>query len=334
MEVKIGMGVDVDVQKIDVVIAWVDGNDQQHRLKRQQYQGIDIAQDAISETRFASDDEIYFSIASILKYVPYCGKIYLITDQQKPKFIDQFEQQGLCQPNQIQIIDHQQLFKGYEQVLPTFNSLTIESMLWNIPQISRYCLYLNDDFFFNAISTYDDFLKDNQIRIYGHWQNSMMIQLKFRWRQWLNQNFGKNLQPKYTIAQMLSAKMVGLNRYFEIHHRPHLLDRDVLSQFFLQHPDSLQQQIQYRFRSPYQFLPVGLNNHLKIQQQQAIQEPDVKIAYLKNQQSTENFLEDLKNPDVKFGCVQSLDQLDKSTRVLIQQALKHKFADFLPSSMA
>lgn len=321
------------MQKIDFVIAWVDGNDPQHHQKRQQYQTTQTAQDAVADTRFASDDEIYFSIASILKYVPYCGKIYVVTDQQKPEFIDQFEKEGLCQTGQIQVIDHTVLFAGHEQHLPTFNSLSIESMLWNIPQLSRHFIYLNDDFFFNAPSQLSDFLQDDKVKIYGHWQSNTLIKLKFKFRQWLSIKFGKKLQPKYTIAQMLSADMVGLNRYFEVHHRPHILDCDVLHHFFMQQPNILTAQIQHRFRSAYQFLPVGLSNHLKIKQNQAIVEDDLKIAYLKNAEGTVQFLQDLQNEQIKFGCIQSLDQLEPQLSQQVAQMMQNKFKNFLPHSL-
>lgn len=321
------------MEKIDFVIAWVDGSNPKHREKRQQFQSANIAKGAAEETRFASNDEIYFSIASILKYVPYCGTIYLITDEQQPAHVDAFMEQGLCISDQIKIIDHQTIFAGYQQYLPTFNSLTIETMLWNIPKLSRYFVYLNDDFFFNAPSKIDDFLIDDQIKIYGHWKSNSLIKAKFNLRKGFNKCFGKPLQPKYTIAQMLSADLLGSNQYFEIHHRPHILDKYALKNFFVQHPDLLQQQIAHRFRNAYQFLPVGLNNQLKINADQAVLEPDVEIAYLKNIQSVPQFLHEIEDSKIKFGCIQSLDQLEIEQYQNIKIAMMDKFKNFLPQSI-
>lgn len=283
------------MEKIDFVIAWVDGNDVKHRLKRQQFQSTNIVKGSAEETRFASNDEIYFSIASILKYVPYFGTIYIITDEQQPAHIHDFFEQGLCAPEQIKIIDHRTIFAGHEQYLPTFNSLSIETMLWNIPGLSKYFIYLNDDFFFNASSELDDFLVGDQIKVYGHWENNSLIKAKFNLRKGLNKYFGKPLQPKYTIAQMLSAELCGFNKYYEIHHRPHILDRDVLQNYFQKYPTTLAQQIRHRFRSAFQFLPVGLNNHLKIQANEAVLYDDINIAYLKNEALLSLFLENLNN---------------------------------------
>ena len=318
------------MEKIDFVITWVDGKDEKHRLKRQQFQPSNIAKGAAEETRFASNNEIYFSIASILKYVPYCGTIYIITDEQQPANIYDFVEQGLCNPDQIKIIDHRTIFTGYEQYLPTFNSLSIETMLWNIPSLSRYFIYLNDDFFFNAPSEFEDFLANDQIKIYGHWERSSLVKAKFNLRKGLNKYFGKSLQPKYTIAQMLSADLCGLNQYYEIHHRPHILDREFLKEYFTKYPEILHQQIKYRFRSALQFLPVGLNNHLKIQASKAILCDDINIAYLKNEASLSSFLSDLNDTTIKFGCVQSLDQLNPEQSLKITSALITKFKDYLP----
>jgi len=318
------------MEKIDFVIAWVDGNDVKHRLKRQQFQSTNIVKGSAEETRFASNDEIYFSIASILKYVPYFGTIYIITDEQQPAHIHDFFEQGLCAPEQIKIIDHRTIFAGHEQYLPTFNSLSIETMLWNIPGLSKYFIYLNDDFFFNASSELDDFLVGDQIKVYGHWENNSLIKAKFNLRKGLNKYFGKPLQPKYTIAQMLSAELCGFNKYYEIHHRPHILDRDVLQNYFQKYPTTLAQQIRHRFRSAFQFLPVGLNNHLKIQANEAVLYDDINIAYLKNEALLSLFLENLNNTTIKFGCIQSLDEFSVQGATKVQQAMLSKFEDVLP----
>ena len=78
------------MQPVDVVIAWVDGNDPKLKQKRMQYQGKTQASDAVSDTRFASNHEIYYNVASILKYVPFCRHIYIVTDGQQPQWIDDF----------------------------------------------------------------------------------------------------------------------------------------------------------------------------------------------------------------------------------------------------
>ena len=134
------------MQNIDIVIAWVDGNDLELKKKRHKYLTGEDASDAVSATRFASNNEIYYNIASILKYVPFCRHIYVVADNQRPEFIDEFAAQGLCAVDKIRVVDHREIFRGFEEHLPTFNTRSIESMLWNIEGLSDYFIYVNDDF--------------------------------------------------------------------------------------------------------------------------------------------------------------------------------------------
>ena len=102
------------MQNLDVVIAWVDGNDVELKRKRHKYLTGEDASDAVSDTRFASNDEIYYNIASILKYVPFCRHIYIVTDNQQPEFLNEFVAQGLCDTDKIRVVDHREIFAGYE----------------------------------------------------------------------------------------------------------------------------------------------------------------------------------------------------------------------------
>lgn len=321
------------MQQIDIVIAWVDGNDLELKKKRHKYLTGEDASDAVSDTRFASNNEIYYNIASILKYVPFCRNIFVVTDNQRPEFIGEFAAQGLCSADKIRVVDHREIFKGYEQHLPTFNTRSIESMLWNIEGLSDYFIYLNDDFFFNSTAQVEDFLNGESLVIYGHWQSSFALKIKLKYRQFLQRQFGKPIQPKHMIAQMLGADILGFKKFFEIHHYPHIVDRHVLKDYLLAHPQLLETQIKYKFRSVEQLNPISLMNHIKIQKQQAELKPDIELAYLKNEDSLDSFVSALDNPTIKYGCIQSLDQLKPADAKQISDAMQQKLADYLPNSI-
>ena len=321
------------MQNIDIVIAWVDGNDLELKKKRHKYLTGEDASDAVSATRFASNNEIYYNIASILKYVPFCRHIYVVADNQRPEFIDEFAAQGLCVADKIRVVDHQEIFRGFEEHLPTFNTRSIESMLWNIEGLSDYFIYLNDDFFFNTPAQVEDFLKVDSLVIYGHWQNSFALKAKLKYRQLMSRQFGKPIQPKHMIAQMLGADALGFNKFFEIHHYPHIVDRHALKDYLLEHPQLLETQIKFKFRSVEQLNPISLMNHIKIQKQQVELKPDLELAYLKNQDSLNGFIQALNNPEIKYGCIQSLDQLDSDAAKKISTAMQEKLAGYLPHSI-
>lgn len=321
-------------EKLDAVIAWVDGDDPKLKQKRAQYQkNTSAASDAISSTRFASDNEIYFNIASILKYVPFCRYIYIVSDDQKPEFIEEFVSQGICEPDKIRIVDHKTIFSGFENALPTFNTRSIETMLWNIPDLSDYFIYLNDDFYFNQPASMTDFFNEQNMVVYGHWRNSLPLITKLEYRKSLQKLFGKPVQPKHTIAQMLGAKIAGMNKFFEIHHYPHIVDKKILKDFLLANPELLQNQIKFKFRDVNQFNPISLMNHLKIKQNEVCLRPDIEINYLKDERSVDSFIKGLDNSDIKYGCIQSLDQLPSATFSQVNEAMLTKFKSYLPQSL-
>gem|GEM_PF-2809319 len=206
-------------------------------------------------------------------------------------------------------------------------------MLWNIEGLSDYFIYLNDDFFFNAPAQVEDFLKAESLVIYGHWQNSFALKAKLKYRQLMSRQFGKPIQPKHMIAQMLGADVLGFNKFFEIHHYPHIVDRHALKDYLLEHPQLLETQIKFKFRSVEQLNPISLMNHIKIHKQQAELKPDLELAYLKNQDSLNSFIQALHNPDIKYGCIQSLDQLDSDAANKISTAMQEKLAGYLPHSV-
>ena len=321
------------MQNIDIVIAWVDGNDLELKKKRHKFLTGEDASDAVSDTRFASNNEIYYNIASILKYVPFCRNIFIVTDNQKPEFINEFVEQGLCDSTKIRVVDHKEIFRNYEQYLPTFNTRSIESMLWNIEGLSDYFIYLNDDFFFNSPARIEDFIQNDNIVVYGHWQSCFALKAKLKYRQFLNTQFNKPIQPKHMIAQMLSADILGMNKFFEIHHYPHIVDRKILSEYLLSHSKRLDTQIKFKFRSVEQVNPITLMNHLKIQKNQAVLNPDIALAYLKNEQSLDSFIASSKDESIKYGCIQSLDQLNDVSADKISKIMLDKFENFLPKSL-
>ena len=111
-----------------------------------------------TRTRFANDGEIYYCIASILKYAPFINKIFVITDNQRPKFINYFIMEGICDDKKIIFVNHTDIFGKNKNHYPTFNSLSIETMLWNIDNLSNSVIYFNDDVFLLSGVEKSDFI--------------------------------------------------------------------------------------------------------------------------------------------------------------------------------
>ncbi|MES5825193.1 stealth family protein [Streptomyces sp. RG80] len=126
---------------VDVVYTWVDGEEPEMRAKRARHQDRGTAEILDKETnasRYTSHDELKYSLRSLAMYADFVRHIYLVTDGQKPHWLDD------SAPG-ITVVDHRDIFPA--DVLPVFNSHAIETRLHHIPGLSDHYLYFNDDVF-------------------------------------------------------------------------------------------------------------------------------------------------------------------------------------------
>lgn len=127
---------------IDIVYLWVDGNDPEIIKKRNYWKekyGKQINTQAIDPCRFVDNNELKYSLRSLEKYAPWINNIFIVTDNQIPKWLN-------TNHEKINIIDHSEIMP--KDALPTFNSCAIETCICNIKGLSEYFLYANDDTFF------------------------------------------------------------------------------------------------------------------------------------------------------------------------------------------
>jgi hypothetical protein len=318
-------------KNIDVVIAWVDGADVNHVKKRQAFSNKPID---LGSVRYSDNGEIYYCIASLLKYAKFFNKIYLVTDKQVPKYLKNFFDEGICEKNKIHVVDHEEIFSGYEHHLPTFNSLSIESMLWRIPGLSDNYVYMNDDFFINQ-GLDPEYLFDNDMPVLRGCYSSMF---KFQLNSFFSLLLGQKIRRSsgFTYSQMCGANVAGMAmRYFRFDHQPHPINKKTQADFFENNPLVLDGQIKYRFRSSGQFNPISLVNHLMIQRREASLKPSADIAYFKPKMGSlfDFEIKKLAYQDVKFGCLQGLDLLSDSELKKLRVAMHRKFDGYLPNRL-
>jgi hypothetical protein len=133
-------------QPIDVVYTWVDGSDPDWILRKAAAQDEHLTRATVmhalaaNDSRFASRDELRYSLRSLDMYADWVNHVYLVTDDQVPPWLD-------TSHPRLTVVSHKELF-GDRGVLPTFNSHAIETQLHHIEGLSEQYLYLNDDVFF------------------------------------------------------------------------------------------------------------------------------------------------------------------------------------------
>lgn len=139
--------------EIDLVYLWVDGNDPKWQAKRNAFIGKTEKNSSENcDGRYANNDELKYSIRSVEKYAPWIRKIFIVTDNQIPQWLD------TTNPK-VKIVDHKDIMN--QESLPCFNSNVIEHYLYRIPGLAEHFIYANDDMFINRpVTEFDFFNKD------------------------------------------------------------------------------------------------------------------------------------------------------------------------------
>lgn len=142
---------------IDVVFTWVDDSDIEWQQRYQKYKSLadsnTLGKHATDKARFSNHDELRYSIKSVELYLPWVRHIYIVTDNQRPQWLQTDER--------IKIIDHSEIIEGH--YLPTFNSHVIEAYLHKIPGLAEHFIYFNDDVFVARPLPAGHFFKGNGI---------------------------------------------------------------------------------------------------------------------------------------------------------------------------
>jgi hypothetical protein len=143
---------------IDLVYLWVDGSDPKIKQKREEtkvrlkkqnkYQYLN--KEIENPSRYRDNQELKYSLRSAVTNLPWINHIYIVTDNQVPKWLN-------TSHPKISIVNHQDIVP--EKYLPVFNSLVLEAFIHMIPGLSEKFIYSNDDCFFNQSLSPDFFFR-------------------------------------------------------------------------------------------------------------------------------------------------------------------------------
>ncbi|RCS27350.1 hypothetical protein DUT90_04355 [Polaribacter sp. WD7] len=295
--------------KIDAVISWVDGYDKQWQQKINQYleKKIDWT-DKEATTSYSSVNEIEICITSILKFATYIKNIYVVTDEQYPKNFDvlkvKAQQKGVC----LKQIDHRIIFKGFEDFLPTFNSRSIETMLYRIPNLAEHFVYFNDDFFLIRETKPSDFFVNGTPMLRGKW---LHFNENLFYKRWFSKVSTKATHKK---SKEKAAKLVGFPKHFSFHHTPKPLRKSTFEKYYANNKSILIQNIKYKFRNINQYASQGLANHIEIKNKTCVLKKEYKLLYIEGYKSKKIglklFVDRMFSSNI-FMCIQDFEILSK-----------------------
>lgn len=315
---------------IDAVITWVDGNDPKHRQKREKYGSKDTfdKKDVGGETRFSSLGEICWCVVSLNKFAPWLHKIYIVTDEQDPKIENVIRDMFPDGYIPMEIVDHKVIFRGYEQYLPVFNSVALETITWRIPRLSDCFIEFNDDFMLAAPVSPDDFFVNETTPVCYATKRNLAI-VKFTRLLKRRRDGSKRITFKGLMANAATLA-APVSFFFNLKHTPRALRRDFYESCFEERPDLVHRNLQFRFRNIMQFTPQELQYLMLYKNGNCVcRDPKSLLFYLqpkKKRNYVRNKLAKLhKMKHCKFLCFNSIDLGSEADQALIFEELNRRF---------
>lgn len=297
---------------IDVVILWVDGEDEAHKIKVAKYlNNVDLLNSKGFKTRFNQKNEIKYCVDSILKFAPYVNSIYIVTDNQIPPFLKESNSDIY---NKVKIIDHKVIFNGFDEYLPVFNSNAIETMVSKIPNLSENYICFNDDMILIKPTKPTDFFDINGIPI-----------IRGKYMPFESDKFFKKLaiilglkkiKTKgylgYKRKQDFFFKLMGKSNKICVNHTPFSFRKSTMEIFFKMNPDIFLNNIKFRFRNENNALTQSISAFEEVNNNSAILKNDYQLIQLDSPKKNIFWIK-LKlylgenNPKKIFLNIQSLD---------------------------
>jgi hypothetical protein len=274
--------------EVDAVITWVNSNDTKWQEKINKYKDVKIDfDDKRNSVRFNSIGEIDIAIKSIIKFAPFIRSIFLVTDHQKPDSFDDLKILAKASNINLVLIDHVIIFRNYLDYLPCFNSCSIGSMLFRIPDLSEYFIIFNDDTFLMRGTKVSDFFIDRKPIIRGEWQafnenrslRNFYIDLRFKLGIPKERN-----KISFKKFQQTSAKLAQTESYVRRFHTPVCVRKSTLEEFF-QSNNLLEENIKHRFRNENQFIVSSLSEHLEIKNKSYHFGENTQLTYFRSYKS-------------------------------------------------
>ena len=192
--------------KIDFVILWVDGNDENWLKEKNKYLHLE---GDMQENRFRDCNNLEYLFRGIEKYANYVNKVFFITWGHVPKWLN-------VKNKKLRIVKHEEFIP--KEYLPTFNSNVIELNLHRIKDLSEKFVLFNDDFFLLKQTKPEDFFINNKpTDVYveytqlASFYNDTHFFMKANILAIINKHFKKKEVVKKNLWKMLNLKYGKFN---------------------------------------------------------------------------------------------------------------------------
>ena len=223
---------------IDVVYTWVDGGDPAWLARKNaalvENGWVSVNEEAANASRYISRNELRYSMRSLHYYAPWVRRIFLVTDDQVPSWLN-------ADHPQVTVVSHKEIF-GSAGRLPTFNSMAIETRLHHIEGLSEHFLYMNDDVFFGqALQPGFFFTASGQTRVFLSTNRVNSGPVTSEEPPIMSSGKNNRALIEKEFGRFLAAKAK---------HTPHAARRSVLAEIEERYPEPVAVTAAHQFRHP------------------------------------------------------------------------------------
>lgn len=251
---------------IDIVITWVDGDDETWRESRAKYKFLETGQPE-PEVRFRDYGTLRYVFRSIEMYAPWIRKIHLVTCGQKPAWLN-------TEHPKLHMVDHRDYIPG--EYLPTFSSHTIELNFHRMEDLAEQFIYFNDDTLLAAPTEPTDFFRDGKPcdaavltpvigtvpgDAFAHYllNNVAVVNAHFNLRSVLRGNLKNWFNPRYGVYNVRNILFSAITSWvvgFKNFHMPAPMLKSTFPKVWDLEPEMLDKTCRNKFRglndiSPY-----------------------------------------------------------------------------------
>lgn len=239
---------------IDIVIPWVDGNNVEWQKEFRKYAGLGDERDDNSEIRYRDWDNLQYLFRGIEKFAPWVNKVHLITNGQKPKWLN-------MDAPKLNFVKHEDFIP--KEWLPTFSVRPIELNLHRIENLAEHFVYFNDDFFLLQPVRKERFFKKGlpcdmaildtlPVGGRGHVvMNCMSVAIRhFKKKEVLKENLEKWLNPIYGTQLFRTIALLPFSIFpgFRNHHMPQAYLKKTFYEVWEAEGELLAETSKHRFR--------------------------------------------------------------------------------------
>lgn len=216
------------MEKIDFVLTWVDGGDE-NWLKERNLYSPDRGADN-SESRYRDWENLQYWFRGVEKFAPWVNRIYFVTWGHTPSWLN-------VNHPKLTVVRHEEFLK--KEYLPTFNINSIELNLHRIEGLSEQFVFFNDDMFLIRPMEPEDFFKNGlprdccietalvQDKIDNPFAHILMngaalVNMHYDKRQVIRKNFRKWFSPAYGAMALRNLLMLPYREFssFKYTHQP------------------------------------------------------------------------------------------------------------------